>query len=894
MNQVPLPAGSGRFLTSTGTFLVAGGLGQLGLTLARWLVEKGARALALISRGAPTDSSRSVMEAMAKDGIRVEAYACDIADETSLSLVIEAIEREMPPLAGVVHAAGVVDDGALDRLDWPRFRSVLHSKVWGARNLDRFTNGRRLEIFLCCSSAAALLGPPGQGSYAAANAYLDALVHDRRARGLAGQSINFGPWAGIGMAARIPPAHRARQEAHGISFMAPASALAMLDRAVADDVGQRMICQFDPAPLHQLAGFRPPPLLEEIVGDRRQVSTDPVVALLLDGLAAATYDGRVALLIAYLKHVLAKTLRADANELEPDRHLMEYGLDSIMVMMLAQRFEADLNVAVTAAALFGCMNIATMATYLVEVLPSSRSTKEGQLNSTKPEGLQSSPQDLNPPEGVVVQASETSPVAIPESAGERVRSPLTASQRAFWETTQLQPNSNRLIVRQAIRLRGNIDYAGLEICINALVRRHDSLRSTFIHEGGGPVQVVEPFAFVPLVRRDVSDEAPEHRDAAAFGIAEDLIREPFDLARAPLVRCVAIKLDSELCLLVFAIHHIVADAWSFGVMLDELAVLYDSAPIFQSTALNPNPAPYGSFARWEQGLEISEEGQAHRAFWREVLQDAPNAPRLPADRPRKGGHVGPSAEHSVSLGYDEHKRLTSFSRTEGITVFAAMLTALTVFVARQTETRDCILGVTAANRNESRFAKVIGPCVTSFPFRIRLPAESTFRSAAHEVQRMLTQCLVHQAYPIDRVFTTSEGQSTQALKPFTTVLFNYVEPRERTTEFRDLEMSRAGMSDMQSSAEFALIVWGRDDGATLSFVTHKALFNEDRVARYGEEYLATLASGLSAPDQLLFPEPHQEKSDPALPELRENVRGPIAAIARPFDNAGRKAGAGRT
>ncbi|MEM9220779.1 MAG: SDR family oxidoreductase [Pseudomonadota bacterium] len=886
----------GDALSLTGTYLVAGGLGELGLTLARWLVGKGARALALISRGAPDDASRGEMAALAKKGVRVEAYACDIADENSLSLVIDAIEAEMPPLAGVVHAAGVVDDGALHRLNWQRFRAVLHSKVWGARNLDRLTSGRDLKLFLCCSSAAALLGPPGQGSYAAANAYLDALVHDRRARGLAGQSINFGPWAGIGMAARIPPAHRARQEAHGISFMAPASAIAMLDRAIVEDVGQRMICQFDTRPLQQLDGFSAPPLVEEIADGRGEISTDPVVALLLDGLAAAPYDGRVALLIAYLKHVLAKTLRADADELETDRHLMEYGLDSIMVMMLAQRLEVDLDVAVTAAALFSCTTVASMAAYLIDLLPSQRSSRieEGKSHSTGSGDLRSEPHALAATKELTGQAGEMSHVAVRGRADDRVRNPLTASQRADWETTQRQPNSNRLTVRQAIRLRGKVDYPALEVSINALVQRHDSLRSAFVQELGKPVQVVEPFAFVPLVRRDVSGEAPEQRDAAVFGVAEDLIREPFDLARAPLVRCVSVKLEDDLCVLIFAIHHMVVDAWSYGVLLDELALLYDAAPSARSSALALDLPQYRDFAEWQNQLESSEEGKTHRSFWRKVLQDAPDAPRLPTDRPRKAEIVSSSAEHSVSLGDDQHSRLILYTRTEGITVSAAMLTALTIFVAQHTDTRDCILGVVAANRNVPRLAKVVGSCATSLPFRLHLPANSTFRSVARDAQEMLKLCLVHQAYPIDRVHTAPDGQATPAPKPYATVLFNYVEPREKTTEFRDLEMSRAGMSDMQSSAEFALIVWGRDDGARLSFVTHEALFDDDRVAQFADSYLTILTAGLSAPDHLLFPEPRPNRPDFMPPELCGDSRGPIATIARPFDSARHKARGERT
>jgi NADPH:quinone reductase-like Zn-dependent oxidoreductase len=175
-----------------GTYLITGGLGGIGLTVARWLVEQGARHIVLVGRHAPSASAVQAIQAMRALGTQVTVEQADVARADEIAAVLAHIDRSMPALRGVFHAAGVLDDGLLAQQSWERFERVLGPKVNGAWNLHVLTQDKPLDLFVLFSAGAALIGPLGQGSYAAANAFLDGLAYLRASLGLPAISINWG------------------------------------------------------------------------------------------------------------------------------------------------------------------------------------------------------------------------------------------------------------------------------------------------------------------------------------------------------------------------------------------------------------------------------------------------------------------------------------------------------------------------------------------------------------------------------------------------------------------------------------------------------------------------------------------------------------------------------
>ncbi|MEV0296266.1 SDR family NAD(P)-dependent oxidoreductase [Nocardia sp. NPDC050710] len=222
-------------ISGTGTYLVTGGFGGLGAAAARWLAAHGARTLLLVGRREPDDAGERLMASLRADGVDVVSRRVDVADREAVVELLAGIDESgLPPLRGVIHCAGVLDDGVVTQMSWPRFQAVLGAKYRAAQHLDELTRGTELDLFITYSSVAGWLGTPGQANYAAANAALDALAWRRRADGLPALSIGWGPFADIGMAAGRPELTR-RLDRRGLPPLRAADATAALDRLLTAD-----------------------------------------------------------------------------------------------------------------------------------------------------------------------------------------------------------------------------------------------------------------------------------------------------------------------------------------------------------------------------------------------------------------------------------------------------------------------------------------------------------------------------------------------------------------------------------------------------------------------------------------------------------------------------------
>ena len=202
------------------------------MQVAEWLAQHGAGRLVLIGRRGPTDELLPAIERLRSCGTQLVAEAVDVTDEAALSDLLSRIRSDGPPLRGIVHCAGVLDDAALARQDAGRFARVLAPKLRGAWLLDRLTRSDPLDLFVLFSSISGVLGAPGQANHAAANAILDLLAHARRERGLCATSIDWGVWADIGAAAER--GLTGRLNASGLRAMTPAQGLQALERVLRD------------------------------------------------------------------------------------------------------------------------------------------------------------------------------------------------------------------------------------------------------------------------------------------------------------------------------------------------------------------------------------------------------------------------------------------------------------------------------------------------------------------------------------------------------------------------------------------------------------------------------------------------------------------------------------
>jgi NAD(P)-dependent dehydrogenase (short-subunit alcohol dehydrogenase family)/acyl carrier protein len=353
------------------TYLVTGAFGGLGRMVAEWLGEQGARHLVLVGRrGAHGDGAAFVAQLEAR-GISVQAIAADVGDAAAVARVVASV-RPNAPLRGVIHAAGVIDDGVLAQQTRARFETVFGPKIAGAWNLHRETRHLPLDFFLLFSSMVTIVGAPGQGNYAAASAMLDALAAFRRAKGLTGTTINWGPWADVGMSAAVSEQDRKRWHHQGISMIGRREGTALLERFLNHTPAQVAVLPVQwGVLLQQFPAGKVPPLYEDLArtGSSRAARTVRPAAL-LDRLKEAPASRRPAIVTEQLNEVSRKILGLDANTaLDPHRPLQEYGLDSLMAVELRNSIGALLDRTLPATLLFKYPTMKALTDFVLESIP---------------------------------------------------------------------------------------------------------------------------------------------------------------------------------------------------------------------------------------------------------------------------------------------------------------------------------------------------------------------------------------------------------------------------------------------------------------------------------------------------------------------------------------------
>ncbi|WNG36076.1 type I polyketide synthase [Archangium violaceum] len=372
-----LPASSGETrIRSDGAYLITGGLGGIGLRVARWMVEQGARHLVLVGRRGASEAQQAVIEEMERAGARVLVVQGDISKKETLAGLLERARQAIPPLRGVIHAAGVLDDGVLLRQDWQRFERVMAPKMEGAWNLHELTRELDLDFFILFSSMASVLGSRGQGNYAAANAFLDALARMRRALGLPAASIQWGPWAQVGMAASQEARGLRVWSEQGVGPIEPEEGLRLLDRAIrmGGTTAPAEVCVLPvnwPVFLEQLAAERTPRWLTEIARKVRgdEGTTRAAQPRLLERLAAAPPLERRSVLSAHIAGEVARIMGFDSSQtLNPREGFFAMGMDSLMAVELKSRLQTELGQTLSSSCVFNYPTLESLTGYLARTV----------------------------------------------------------------------------------------------------------------------------------------------------------------------------------------------------------------------------------------------------------------------------------------------------------------------------------------------------------------------------------------------------------------------------------------------------------------------------------------------------------------------------------------------
>jgi len=350
--------GHGSATRSDGTVLITGGLGALGLLTARALVSRGARHLVLLGRRA---GNHPAIEELRRSGAQVEICQADVSRLDEIERVFDKIAREMPPLTGVIHAAGVLEDGLIDKQSLAGFERVAAPKIKGTWNLHLCSKELPLDFFICFSSAASLVGSSGQANYAAANAFLDALAHHRRALGLPALSINWGIWNEAGMGGKETLRRMASRGVMAIEPDAGTDLLLELLKSGAPQIGvfpvewRKFLAQYSGHAPRLFANFEQPAIPRENFGS--EFSSIPL-------------EERTTPLNDRVRQMLATTLAIDSSTyISAHERFFELGMDSLTAMEFRNRLQGELGVTLPSTLAFDYPTLDSLTGYLKTLMP---------------------------------------------------------------------------------------------------------------------------------------------------------------------------------------------------------------------------------------------------------------------------------------------------------------------------------------------------------------------------------------------------------------------------------------------------------------------------------------------------------------------------------------------
>jgi len=791
-----------------GVHLVTGGTSGIGRESALVLARRGAREIALLSR-TPLAEADPLLSALAEAGSHPCHYCCDVADPVALAAILDQIRAAQGPIRGLIHAAGTSGQALLADSDRAALEAVLGPKLRGALALVRLTEADAPEYRLFHSSTAGLFRSPGQASYAAANAGLDALARGLAAQGQRAVSLLWPIWKDTGRAARegFTP---------DTAFLALSreEGRAALARALDQTLPQIIAAQpnrRDPALARGLldAPFRLESSLRRQleavalvpVAPRPSDQTDPI----LSGRGDGGYSPTERLLGAVYAELLGFA------PIGVQENFFALGGNSILAARIVNRLKRDHpDLAVTVVDVLGRPTLAELAATVAE---------RRRPNQTVP----------------------LPPAPMADSY------PASAEQRRFWMQHQMERQASLFNLTGAYWVEPEIETARLDRTLRQLVERHEPLRTRFRLEQGALRQCPGPVPDSLLICTDLS-AAPDPEEAARRLVQSEAAR-PFDLEQDLPLRAGLLTLGDRR-ILWLCLHHIAGDGWGLGVFTAEMAQILAAARAGTEPALAPLPVRYADYAVWQAARLTSPEATQQRAAWRQRLAGRLPVLALDTDFPRPPRRRGEGRKVSFQLEPDLSAVLTALSRQQGVTPSMLFLALIATLLHRLTGQSDLIIGLPTAGRDHPALEGMVGNFLNLLPIRLSLTPGDRFEALLTQGRERMVEAFANALIPFDVMIEGLDVPRLPGRTPVFDVMLLFQNHREA-------DLAPCGLSPFlrvqeHSKVDLAFEVRENADGFEVAVEYDTALFRPERIDSLWADFRALAASAAARPEDSLW------------------------------------------
>ena len=425
---------------------------------------------------------------------------------------------------------------------------------------------------------------------------------------------------------------------------------------------------------------------------------------------------------------------------------------------------------------------------------------------------------------------------------------LSFAQQRLWFLDKLEPNTPDYNIPDGIRLKGFLNIDALKRSIDEIVRRHEILRTTFKTVDGKPYQDIASTLTVPLPFVDLHDVPEKDRETIARKLALEEAKKPFNLSEGPLLRTLLIRLSQDDHIIVLTMHHIISDGWSMGILINEVASLYNAFCNGKSSPLPKLPIQYADFAFWQRQWLQGEVLENQLSYWKKQLGDISSMLELPTDYPRPAMQTSNGAHVNFRLSQDLSDALTKLSKQEGITLFMTLLAAFQTLLHKYSGQDDICVGSPIANRNRGETEGLIGFFVNTLVLRTQLFRNMTFKQLLKRVRETTLGAYAHQDLPFEKIVDALQPDRNMNHSPLFQVMFVLQNVPTNDLKLEGLSLSTIGLDTGISTFDLTLSMVENENGFTGSIEYNTDLFTESTINKLFDFFELLLNQIVAKPD----------------------------------------------
>ncbi len=424
--------------------------------------------------------------------------------------------------------------------------------------------------------------------------------------------------------------------------------------------------------------------------------------------------------------------------------------------------------------------------------------------------------------------------------------PVSFSQQRLWFLHQMEPDSAFYNTPLLFELTGHLDLVALGKTLNEIVRRHDTLRTTFTTVDDEPIQIVAPYHPFTVSALDIQEEIKQGGAKQKYIDAE--FKQPFDLESGPLIRFKLLRLAETRFQLLITMHHIISDGWSQAVLHRELTSLYTAFIQDQPSPLPELPLQYADFSRWQQAWFQGERTQIQLTYWQTKLAGHLPILDLPMDHPRPATQSFWGRRHIITIPQTLYEALKTLSRQENNTLFVTLLTAFKVLLFRYTQQTDILVGMPVANRTRSDVEPLIGFFVNTLVLRTDLSNTPTFRELLQTVRQTVLEAQAHQDLPFEKLVEVLQPERNLSYSPLVQVMISLESGLQSSVELPELTLTTQDVDDGSAKFDLFLDMSETEAGLQVQFQYNIDLFEAETIERMAGHYQTLLENIVTNPD----------------------------------------------